>query len=87
MGSYPQSAIHRYRRHSCLSLFQSAERRQVSRQIMALYDIVFPVLYSGCDICTVGPYAWNADASQDGMLYTYADFFYQEGAKRWLILK
>ena len=25
--------------------------------------------------------AWNADASEDGMLYTYADFFYQEGAK------
>jgi hypothetical protein len=54
---------------------------------MALYDIVFPVLYSGCDICTVASYAGDADASQDGMLYTYADFFYQEGAKRWLILK
>lgn len=53
---------------------------------MALYDIVFYVLYSGRDIRTAASYPGNADASQDGMLYTYADFFYQEGAKRWLIL-
>ena len=48
------------------------------KQIVALYNTVVPVLYSGCTICIFASYTWDAHAAKDGLLYPHVDLIYQE---------